>query len=146
MDIETVQHLIEEKVPAIKFMGLEVQTVEPGHVRMRLPFGPKVLNHLDIVYAGAIFALAEIVGGVAMLSAFDEDECTPLARRMEIDYVRPSRRDLFCDLTLSDAIIAEARTAVSEQGQADVTLPIEVTDERGRVIARVVAFYYLRGK
>ena len=93
-----------------------------------------------------MFALAEIAGGVAMLSVFEDGECTILARRIEIDYARPSRRDLWCDLQLPDALIAEARASVAAEGKADVTVPIEVTDERGRVIARVVAFYYLRGK
>ena len=146
MDVSDVQSLIEEKVPVAGFLGLEVEVVESGHARLRLPFGPRIKNHLDIVYAGAIFALAEIAGGVVMLSAFEQDGCTVLARRMEIDYVRPSRSDLLCDITLSDTIIAESRAAVRAEGKADVILPIEVQDDRGRVIARVSAFYYLRRK
>mgnify|MGYP000095703132 CR=1 FL=1 len=146
MDINEIQHLITEKVPVAGFMGLDVQAVEPGHVRLRLPFSDRVKNHLDIVYAGAMFALAEIAGGVAMLSVFEDDECTILARRMEIDYVRPSRRDLWCDLQLPETLVAEVRASVAAESKADVIVPIEVTDERGRVIARVVAFYYLRKK
>lgn len=144
MDVADVQSLIEEKVPVAGFLGLAVEAVEPGRVRLRMPFSPQIKNHLDIVYAGAIFALAEITGGVAMLSAFEQDGCTVLARRMEIDYVRPSRSDLLCEVTLSDAIIAENRAAVQTEGKSDVVLPVEVHDARGRVIARVSAFYYLR--
>ena len=150
MDVSDVQSMIEEKVPVAGFLGLAVEVVEPGHVRLRMPFSPQIKNHLDIVYAGAIFALAEITGGVAMLSAFEQDDdqggCTVLARRMEIDYVRPSRSDLLCEVTLSDAVIAENRVAVQAEGKADVILPIEVQDGRGRVVARVSAFYYLRLK
>jgi uncharacterized protein (TIGR00369 family) len=144
MDVSDVQALIEEKVPVAGFLGLAVEAVEPGHARLRMPFGPRIKNHLDIAYAGAIFALAEITGGVAMLSAFEQDGCTVLARRMEIDYVRPSRSDLLCDVALPDTVIAESRVAVQAEGKADVVLPIEVQDERGRVVARVSAFYYLR--
>jgi uncharacterized protein (TIGR00369 family) len=144
MDIHEVQELITAKVPLAHFIGLEVEEVGPGNVRLRLPFAPQVENHLGIVYAGAIFALAEIAGGVAMLSAFDAGAYTVLIRRFEIDYVRPSRRDLFCDLRLPDERIAEARAAVAERGNADLSLPIEVTDLKGRVIARVQASYYLR--
>jgi len=144
VDVSDVQSLIEEKVPVAGFLGLSVEAVEPGRVRLRMPFSPQIKNHLDIVYAGAIFTLAEIAGGVAMLSAFEQDGCTVLARRMEIDYVRPSRSDLLCEVTLSAAVIADSRDAVRAAGKADVVLPVEVHDERGRVIARVSAFYYLR--
>ena len=146
MDVSDVQSLIEEKVPVAGFLGLEVEAVEPGHVRLRMPFGPRIKNHLNIVYAGALFSLAEITGGVAMLSAFEQDGCTVLARRMEIDYVRPSRSDLLCEVALPTAVIAEHRVAVQTEGKADVMLPIEVHDARGRVVARVSAFYYLRQK
>ena len=146
MDVSDVQSLIEEKVPVAGFLGLAVEAVEPGHVRLRMPFSPRIKNHLDIVYAGAIFSLAEIAGGVATLSAFEQDGCTVLARRMEIDYVRPSRSDLLCEVALPDTVIAESRVTVQAEGKVDLILPIEVQDERGRVIARVSAFYYLRQK
>ena len=109
-----------------------------------MPFARPVENHLGIAYAGAIFALAEITGGVVMLSAFDTSAVTVLIRRLEIDFVRPSRRDLYCDLRLSDERIAEASAAVTTQGAADISVPIDVTDPRGRIIARVQADYYLR--
>ena len=146
MDVSDVQVLIEEKVPVAGFIGLAVEAVGPGRARLRMPFNRQIKNHLDIVYAGAIFALAEISGGVAMLSAFEQDGCTVLARRMEIDYVRPSRSDLLCDVVLPDTIVAAGRAAVQVEGKADVVLPIEVQDDRGRIVARVSAFYYLRQK
>ncbi|MBN2392636.1 MAG: PaaI family thioesterase [Anaerolineae bacterium] len=146
MDASDIQSLIEEKVPVADFLGLEVEVVEPGHARFRMPFSPRIKNHLDIVYAGAIFALAEIAGGVAMLSAFKQDSCTVLTRRVEIDYVRPSRSDLLCEVTVPDTDVAENMAAVEADGRADVVLPIEVQDDRGRIVARVSAFYYLRQK
>lgn len=144
MDLADVQKSIEEKVPVAQFLGLTVERVEPGHARLRMPFARPAENHLGIAYAGAIFALAEITGGVVMLSAFDASEVTVLIRRLEIDFVRPSRRDLFCDVQLSAESIADARAGVAAQGSADISVPIDVTDPRERVIARVRADYYLR--
>lgn len=144
MDVNEVQQLVTERVPVAGFLGLHVESVETGHVRLRLPFAHPAENHLGIVYAGAIFSLAEITGGVVMLSVFDTRKVTLLIRRIEIDFARPSRRDLFCDVHLPDALIAEARAGIAAQGTANVSLPIEITDLRGRVIARVHADYYLR--
>jgi len=144
MDTTNVQQLIADKVPVAEFLGLHVDAVYPGHVRLSLPFAPQVLNHLEIVYAGAIFALAEIAGGVLMLATFDSEKYTVLIRRMAIDYARPSRRDLFCDVRLGDDRVAEMQRALQQQGHAEVEFSIEVTDARMRVIASVQAFYYLR--
>ena len=71
MDISEIQALISSKVPVAEFLGIQVEAVEPGHIKLQLPFSARVQNHLEIVYAGAIFALAEIAGGMAMLSVFD---------------------------------------------------------------------------
>ena len=119
MDVNEIQQLINEKVPAAGFFGLEVEDVEEGHVRLRMPFARPAENHLGIVYAGAIFSLAEIAGGVVMLSVFDTSEVTLIIRRLEIDFVRPSRRDLFCNVQLPEALVDEARANIAAQGNAD---------------------------
>ena len=144
MNIETIQRLVTEKIPLAGFMGLQVEFAEAKHVRLCLPFSPSVHNHLDIMYAGAIFSLAEIAGGVLMLSTFDSEQYTVLIRRIEIDYVRPSRRDLFCDVFLDETIVNHAKSDLRQQGHADIAFPIEVTDPRERTMAKIQAFYYLR--
>lgn len=144
MNVEAVQQLLDAGIPLTHFIGLEVQEVEPGYVRMRMPFGPNALNHLGTVYAGATFALAEISGGVAVISAFDASEYLMVARSLEITYRRPGRSDLFCEARLSPALIAETRVTVAEHGKADLPLTIEVTDAEGEGVARVQAVYHLR--
>ena len=144
MEISEIQALISKKVPVSEFLGLVVEEVEPGHVKLMLPFSNRVQNHLEIVYAGAIFALAEIAGGIAMLSVFDTSKYTLLVERLSIEFQRPSRRDLWCDLTLAPEMVAQVREQVKSEGKAKMTLPIEVKDGRQRVIARIQGAYYVR--
>ena len=144
MEISEIQTLITKKVPMAEFLALKVEEAEPGHVKLLLPFSDRVKNHLDIVYAGAIFALAEIAGGIAMLSVFDTSKYTLLIERLSIEFQRPSRRDLWCDLTLTPELVAQVQEQVKLEGKAKVTLPIEVKDERQRVIARIAGAYYVR--
>ncbi|TFG71139.1 MAG: PaaI family thioesterase, partial [Anaerolineales bacterium] len=101
MDASEIQALISSKVPVAEYFGIKVETAEPGHIKLQLPFSARVQNHLEIVYAGAIFALAEIAGGIAMLSIFDASRFTILVERLSIDFQRPSRQALWCDLTLT---------------------------------------------
>ena len=144
MDIVEIQVLISEKVPVAEFLGIKVEAANPGYVRLKLPFSKRVQNHLEIVYAGAIFALAEIAGGVAMLSVFDTAKFTILIEGLNIEFQRPSRRDLWCDLTLAPELITRVQEQVRSEGKAKITIPIEVKDERQRVIARIEGAYYVR--
>jgi thioesterase domain-containing protein len=144
MDITEIQSLISQKIPLAEFLGIQIEAVEPGHARLRLPFSLRSQNHLEIVYAGAIFSLAEIAGGIAMISVFDTSKYTILIERLSIEFVRPSRRDLWCDLTLPQDLVAQVKAQVAEEGKAKITLPVKVVDERQRVIARVEGAYYLR--
>ncbi len=144
MDTSEIQALISSKVPVAEYLGIQVEAVEPGHVKLQLPFSARVQNHLEIVYAGAIFALAEIAGGIAMLSVFDAALFTILVERLSIDFQRPSRQALWCDLILTPELIEQAKEQVKAEGKAKVTIPIEVRDGRQRVIACVQGSYYVR--
>jgi uncharacterized protein (TIGR00369 family) len=144
MDISEIQKLITSKVPLAEFLALKVEVAEPGHVRLQMPFSTHVQNHLEIVYAGAIFALAEITGGMAMLSVFDTSRFTILIERLNIGFQRPSRSDLWCDLSLSPELITQVQSQVTAEGKAKITVPIEVKDSRQRVIARIEGAYYVR--
>lgn len=144
MDISEIQTLITTKVPMAEFLDLKVELAELGHIKLRLPFSQRAQNHLEIVYAGAIFALAEIAGGMAMLSVFDTSRFTILIERLSIDFQRPSRRDLWCHVILEPELIADIQEQVESRGKAKITIPIEVRDSRQRVISRVQGAYYVR--
>ncbi len=146
MDTQAVQNLLDESIPTTHFLGIQVDQVKPGAVRLRMRLAPQTLNHLGTAYAGAIFSLAEIAGGVAMLSAFDPAEYLMLARRLEIEYLRPGRSDLVCAPRVSPEAIAQARANIAERGTSDLPLSIQVVDAEGEVVARVQAIYYLRSQ
>jgi acyl-coenzyme A thioesterase PaaI-like protein len=99
---------------------------------------------LEIVYAGAIFSLAEIAGGIVMLSVFDTSKYTILIEKLNIEFQRPSRRDLWCNIDLPPDLVTSVRTKIESDGRAKISLPIEVVDGRQRVIARIEAAYYIR--
>lgn len=144
MDVSEVQSLISQKVPVAEFLGLKVEHIEPGHVRVQLPFSRQVQNHLEIVYAGAIFALAEITGGMAMLSVLDTSQFTILIERLNIEFLRPSRRDLWCDVLLDQTLLQNVQAEVKAEGRGKFSIPIQIIDERHRIIASIQADYYLR--
>jgi uncharacterized protein (TIGR00369 family) len=134
MDANAIQQMLDHHFPFTRFIGLQVKEIEPGKMQLRLPFAPDVQNHIGTVYAGAIFSLAEIAGGVALLLAFDPAKYLMVARRLEIDYLRPARTDL----------AAETHAVVAELGKADLPLTIEVVDTEGEIVSQVAAIYHVR--
>jgi uncharacterized protein (TIGR00369 family) len=144
MDANAIQQMLDHHFPFTRFIGLQVKEIEPGKMQLRLPFAPDVQNHIGTVYAGAIFSLAEIAGGVALLLAFDPAKYLMVARRLEIDYLRPARTDLFCTPHLSGDLAAETHAVVAELGKADLPLTIEVVDTEGEIVSQVAAIYHVR--
>jgi uncharacterized protein (TIGR00369 family) len=144
MDANAIQQMLDHHFPIVRFLGLQVKEIEPGKMQLRLPFAPDVQNHVGTVYAGAIFSLAEIAGGVALLSAFDPAEYLMVARRLEIDYLHPARTDLFCAPHLSGDLAAKTRATVAELGKADLPLTIKVTDTEGEIISQIAAIFHVR--
>jgi len=144
MDASAIQQLLIDGIPLARFIGLQVDEVGPGMVRLHMPFTPNTQNHLGTAYAGGIFSLAELAGGVLLVSSFDPAQHLMLARRLEIEYLHPGRGTLSCAPRLPDDLVAETRATIAQQGKADLSLSIEVMDADGEVVAHVQATYYLR--
>ena len=130
-------------VPILGAMGLEVVESGPGVAAAKLPAGPNV-NHFGVSYAGSLFSVAEMLGGLMGGSSFDVPGAVPLVKRLEIDFTRPATTDVVARTTLSDDEIARVQAEASEQGKANFELQAEVTDESGTVVARTHGFYQLR--
>ena len=129
-------------IPILGSMGLEVLEVTPNSAAARLPAGPNV-NHFGVMYAGSLFTVAEVLGGL-MAGFMDVPGGLPLVKRVEIDFLRPAATAVVARTTLSaeefDRVQAEAVAA----GKSNYELACEVTDEAGTVVARTRGFYQMR--
>lgn len=124
-------------------MGVEI--IEAGHnsVAARLPAAPNV-NHFGTAYAGSLFTVAEVLGGVFAQTSLAAERGVPLVKRVEIDFLRPAITDVVARATLDDAEITRVLTEYAERGKSDFELVAEVTDESGTVVARTRGVYQLR--
>lgn len=82
------------ETPFMELLGIEVTHVEPGYAEGELPFGDHLRpsNYGKVVHGGATYALADTVGGAAVV-AQSEDVCPTVD--MRIDYLAPVTDDLF---------------------------------------------------
>jgi acyl-coenzyme A thioesterase PaaI-like protein len=134
---------VHAAVPAIGKLGVEVAAIEPGSVTLRLPFEPN-RNHMGTLYAGALFALAELPGGLLPLAVLDPASYTPIVTRVEIDFLAAARSDVTLTAHLSVQRLQELAREADAEGGAGFTLDLHGEDAGGRTVLRSHADYLLR--
>ena len=129
-------------VPILGAMGLEVIEAAPGRAAARIPAGPN-LNHFGVTYAGSLFSVAEMLGGI-IGGFFQVPGAVPIVKRLEIDFTRPSTTAATARATLSEEEQARVQSEATENGKANFELHTDVVGEDGTVVARTHGFYQLR--
>jgi acyl-coenzyme A thioesterase PaaI-like protein len=134
--------MVHAVVPILGAMGLEIIEASPGRAAARIPSGPNV-NHFGVAYAGSLFSVAEMLGGI-IGGFFDVPGAIPLVKRLEIDFTRPAMTASTARTTLSDDEQARVQAEAAASGKSNFELLTEVTDEDGTVVAKTHGFYQLR--
>jgi thioesterase domain-containing protein len=129
--------------PFVERAGLALLHVERGRVVIRLPFEPNI-NHVGMIYAGALFTVAEVPGGALFASAFDTKRFYPIVGDMSIRFVRPAMTAVTVDARMSDAEIERVTAELEDKGKAKYVLAQEVRDESGELVATTTATYFGR--
>ncbi|MEF8806639.1 PaaI family thioesterase [Natronomonas sp.] len=79
-----------------KWLNLDVEIVEPGHVVFELPFDDKFANIASgTVHGGVTATVIDTASGFALRSTFEHpDEAMLTTTDLNVRYVRPARNDL----------------------------------------------------
>jgi len=143
MSPDAMTQYLHETIPFVQRMGLRIDELRPGHVKLTAPLRGNE-NHIGTVYAGALFTLAEIPGGVLFLSAFDSSRFYPVVKEMNIRFLRPARSDATMTLTLSEEEVRRIETEAEEKGKAEYVLEGDIVDSSGEKVASTRGVYQAR--
>ena len=100
-----LKELVETKFDFLSNMGLKVLSLEPNRVKLMLPMKGNE-NHLGILWAGALFTLAEVPGGILVYSTFDTAKFYPIVKEMNIKFLKPGDQPAADFCVNSDKITA----------------------------------------
>jgi acyl-coenzyme A thioesterase PaaI-like protein len=142
MDLAAATAGVHAVVPILGAMGLEVLEAAPGRASARIPTGPNV-NHFGVTYAGSLFSVAEMLGGI-IGGFFEVPGAIPIVKRLEIDFTRPAMTASTATTSLSEQEQARIQSEATETGKSNFELLTEVVGEDGTVVARTHGFYQLR--
>ncbi len=108
-----------------------------------MPFEPNV-NHVGMMYAGALFTLAEVPGGTIFLTTFDTKRFYPIVKDLQIRFRRPATSDITVEVRISDEEVARISAEADANGKADYAWECELKDETGEVVAISQNTYQMR--
>lgn len=143
LDIDKINDMTTGSIPLAKFCGAKLIELEPGRVKMRIPFENNQ-NHIGIMYAGSLFTIAELPGGSLFFSAFDVTKCYPIVTEMSIKFLKPAKTAITVEATLSPEEIERVKREVAEKGKSVYILELELKDESGETVAVTTARYQAR--
>ena len=123
----------------------EVQTldVDRGYCKMLMPFKPNI-NHVGIMYAGALYTIAELPGGTIYLTSFDTKKYYPIVKDMSIRFRRQAKTDVTVEDRVSEEEIERIQAEAEANGKCDFEWDVEIKDASGEVVALTHNVYQLR--
>jgi thioesterase domain-containing protein len=124
-------------------MGIRLIELRRGYAAARAPMDGNS-NHLGTMYAGTLFAVAEVLGGAIVAASFDVAKVYPVVKSLKIDYRRPARDAVTAKASISEAQIAELTAAAQTAGKAQCKLTAQIFDTSGQLVAETEGDYQIR--
>jgi uncharacterized protein (TIGR00369 family) len=121
-----------DHVPFARLLGIEVDSVEPGHAVLSMQLRHEHMRNNAIAHGGVIATLIDSAMAIAIMALLEENERT-VTVDLTIHYLRPVPEGS-----------AKASARVVRAGRRVVTVSAELFDAEGKLAATAISTY-LRG-
>ena len=133
---------VGKSIPFATRNGFKIIDFKPGYVKALIPLKPNI-NHFNAMYAGALFTVAELPGGIISISSFD-DKFFPILKDLKMDFIKVAKTDITVEFEISSSLLNQLEAEALEFGKAAFSLEGELKDKEGNIVARSTANYQLR--
>ncbi|NNM51282.1 MAG: DUF4442 domain-containing protein [Pseudomonadales bacterium] len=140
--LKAVNRVVGLSVPFVRRNHFQVLALHHGYLKAWIPVQGN-RNHMGTIYAGALFMLAEVPGGVMALFEWGTDY-VPVLKEMTMHYLKPATSDVTVEFRLSDEEMLRIQTIAKAQGKCEFTLQADLVDAKGVVVAKSEAHYQIR--
>lgn len=126
----------ENGIEGIRRTGVKVLEMHDRYVKLMMPLEGNV-NHVNIMYAGSLFSLGEMSGGVMFFAAFDYMNYHLIAKEVNIRFRRPAVTDVTVIAEISEEAVRNITEEMTKKGKADIMLDLELKDAKQEFVALV---------
>ncbi|KZY37303.1 MULTISPECIES: PaaI family thioesterase [unclassified Oleiphilus] len=133
---------VGQAIPFATRNGFKVLEVKRGFLKAGIPLKPNK-NHFNAMYAGALFTVAEIPGGIISMLSFDE-RFYPVLVDLKMEFIKVAKTDVTVEFGLSDQELARLEEETLAEGKSSFVLEGEVKDAEGTIVAKSYANYQVR--
>src|SRR6266567_4522545 len=116
--LDSVNAGIQLAIPVAHRMGMRIVELGEGHAVGTAPLEGNT-NHLGTSYAGTLFGVAEILGGVISIATFDTSKFYPTVKDVQIRFRRPATSAVRATASLDSDAIARIKAEVEANGKSE---------------------------
>jgi len=136
---EFMAHSIE----GIRRTGVKILEMRDGYAKTLMPMEGNI-NHVGIMYAGSLFTIGEMSGGIIYMVCFDASKYFPVVKEITIRFRRPVMTDVTVEMAMGEEEAKKIQAEADEKGKADYTMDLEIKDESGEAVALVNGLWQIR--
>lgn len=142
--LKLVTQFVGQAIPFATRNGFKVVDFRPGYVKAFIPLKMNS-NHFNAMYAGALFTVAELPGGIISVFSFDE-RFFPILKDLKMEFIKMAKTDVTVEFEISASELSRLENEASIHGKCDFVLQGEIKDAHGEIVAKSFANYQLRMK
>jgi len=123
---------VANKSPYYRLLGMEIMEIKEGESKIQMPFKQGLTHPYRIVHGGAIASLADSSVAMALISLVEPNDRIATIE-FKINFFTPvSKGNL------------EAHAKIIHKGSKTAVGEVEVKNEEGKLVAKVMATYSIR--
>ncbi|UCD83284.1 MAG: YiiD C-terminal domain-containing protein [Deltaproteobacteria bacterium] len=135
--------LFETGMPFAARTEIKAVKLDKDNIELLMPLAPNI-NHVGIMYAGALFTLGEMMGGAVALVYLFEHSLIPIVKSFSIKFVKPGTTDITTSYVMTEEEVKRIIAECEEKGKADYSIQLELKDKTGLVVAVTDGLYQVR--
>ncbi|MCP4667568.1 MAG: DUF4442 domain-containing protein [Deltaproteobacteria bacterium] len=136
-------HVAIDLVDGVKRTGIKIMGLRDRYCKLLMPLEGNI-NHVGMMYAGSLFTIGELPGGLIVLASYDFGKYVPIVKEVTIRFVSPAKTDVTLELEWTKAYAEALEKEVLKNGKADFTLDMEIKDGGGEVVSMVSGIWQIR--
>jgi acyl-coenzyme A thioesterase PaaI-like protein len=132
-------------IPFNRPHGFRIIEVGDYHLRTKLPYKTKNLNHLRGLHACALATLTEITGGFILVTRLDPKKYRIILKKLEVDYLYQGKTDAFGEFRISEEWMRQNVLGPLENAESvEVISEVNIHDANGNQLTAGKAYWQVK--